>query len=152
MSRHAFVKWAQRSDKIYITVELPDAKDVKLKLEPEGKFSSSAIKDDALTRLSLNFLIKVNVEKVEQKWWSWLVKQERKPPVFLKVDWDKWADEGDENDGGSLNFDNMDFSLTIFSEAAKIKEAKVVKKPKKGMMQNLVHQLPRRLTLDCLGR
>ncbi|KAF2300876.1 hypothetical protein GH714_017972 [Hevea brasiliensis] len=121
MSRHAFVKWAQRSDKIYITVELPDAKDVKLKLEPEGKFSSSAIKDDALTRLSLNCLIKVNVEvddhdlleKVEQKWWSRLVKQETKPPVFLKVDWDKWADEDDENDGGSLNFDNMDFSLTM---------------------------------------
>lgn len=36
------MKWAQRSDKVYITVELPDAEDVKLKLEPQGKFFFSA--------------------------------------------------------------------------------------------------------------
>lgn len=37
-SRHPTVKWAQRSDEVLITVELPDAQNVKLKLEPEGKF------------------------------------------------------------------------------------------------------------------
>ncbi|GAB4855226.1 hypothetical protein Ancab_023851 [Ancistrocladus abbreviatus] len=37
----------QRSDKIFITVEIPNAKDVKLKLEPEGKFIFSATKDGA---------------------------------------------------------------------------------------------------------
>lgn len=36
------MKWAQRSDTIYITIDLPDAKDVNLKLEPEGKFFFSA--------------------------------------------------------------------------------------------------------------
>ncbi|KAL8155855.1 hypothetical protein AgCh_001053 [Apium graveolens] len=36
--RHPSVKWAHRSDVLFITVDLPDAKDVKLKLEPEGKF------------------------------------------------------------------------------------------------------------------
>lgn len=41
-SRHPTVKWAQRHDKVYITIELPDAKDVKFKLEPEGKFFFSA--------------------------------------------------------------------------------------------------------------
>jgi len=41
-SRHPSVKWAQRSDVLYLTVELPDAQDVKLKLEPEGKFHFSA--------------------------------------------------------------------------------------------------------------
>lgn len=41
-SRHPPVKWAQRFDELYITVELPDAQDVKLKLEPEGKFYFSA--------------------------------------------------------------------------------------------------------------
>lgn len=41
-SRHPSVKWAQRSDTLYITIDLPDAQDVKLKLEPEGKFLFSA--------------------------------------------------------------------------------------------------------------
>lgn len=41
-SRHPSVKWAQRSDVLFITIDLPDAKDVKLKLEPEGKFYFSA--------------------------------------------------------------------------------------------------------------
>lgn len=38
------------------------------------------------------------IQKAEKKWWSRLIKQQGKPPVFLKVDWDKWVDE-DEEDG-----------------------------------------------------
>lgn len=41
-SRHPTVKWAQRPDTLFITIDLPDAQDVKLKLEPEGKFFFSA--------------------------------------------------------------------------------------------------------------
>lgn len=36
------VLWAQRADKVYLTVALPDAKDVSVTCEPEGKFSFSA--------------------------------------------------------------------------------------------------------------
>lgn len=36
------MRWAQRSDVLFITIDLPDAQDVKLKLEPEGKFFFSA--------------------------------------------------------------------------------------------------------------
>lgn len=38
------------------------------------------------------------VKKAESKWWSRLIKQEGKTPVFLKVDWDKWVDEDEESD------------------------------------------------------
>lgn len=38
------------------------------------------------------------VKKAESKWWNRLIKQEGKPPVYLKVDWDKWVDE-DEDKG-----------------------------------------------------
>lgn len=37
------------------------------------------------------------VKKAEDKWWSRLVKQEGLRPVFLKVDWDKWVDEDEED-------------------------------------------------------
>lgn len=38
------------------------------------------------------------VKKAEKKWWSRLQKQEGRPPVFLKVDWDKWVDEDEEQE------------------------------------------------------
>lgn len=37
------------------------------------------------------------IKKAEKKWWSRILKQEGKPPAFLKVDWDRWADEEDED-------------------------------------------------------
>jgi cytosolic prostaglandin-E synthase len=39
------------------------------------------------------------IKKAESKWWLRLLKKEGKPPVFLKVDWDKWMDEEDEDIG-----------------------------------------------------
>ncbi|XP_049931607.1 co-chaperone protein p23-1-like [Nymphaea colorata] len=126
MSRHPSVKWAQRSDKVYITVELPDAKDVKHKLEAEGKFLFNATRDNVAYEVDLELFDKIDVEqskanvgvrsiiyviqKAEKKWWSRLVKQEGKPPAFLKVDWDKWVDEDDEKGGADMDFGDMDFS------------------------------------------
>ncbi|KAH8515744.1 hypothetical protein H0E87_004260 [Populus deltoides] len=113
-SRHPSVKWAQRSDNLFITVQLPDAQDVKLKIEPEGKFFFSATSgvDKIPYEVELDLLDKVIVEeskastgsrsiqyivkKAENKWWSRLIKQTGKPPVFLTVDWDKWIDEDEE--------------------------------------------------------
>ncbi|KAI4999227.1 hypothetical protein ZWY2020_060118, partial [Hordeum vulgare] len=41
-----------------------------------------------------------------------LLKKEVNPPVFLKVDWDKWQNEDDEDDGfghfGDMDFSNLD--------------------------------------------
>ena len=57
------MKWAQRSDKLSITIELPDAKDVKLKLEPEGKFFFSATSgvDNVPYELDMDLYDKVDV-------------------------------------------------------------------------------------------
>lgn len=58
------MKWAQRVNEVYITVLLPDAKDAKVNLEPEGvfTFSASAGVGDNLYELKLNLFDKVNVE------------------------------------------------------------------------------------------
>ncbi|XWS24887.1 hypothetical protein CRYUN_Cryun27aG0023600 [Craigia yunnanensis] len=134
MSRHPTVKWAQRSDVIFITIELPDAQDVKLKLEPEGKFFFSATSgmDKIPYEVDMDLHEKIDVheskasvgkrnicylvKKAENKWWSRLLKQEGKPPVFLKVDWDRWVDEDedDQDNKGKVapdtDFGNFDFS------------------------------------------
>ncbi|CAA3028144.1 Hypothetical predicted protein [Olea europaea subsp. europaea] len=130
MSRHPLIKWAQRSDKLFITVELPDAKNVKLNLEPEGKFFFSATSgaNNVPYEIDIDLYDKVDVneskasfmsrnicylvKKAESKWWSRLLKQEGKPPVFIKVDWDKWIDEDeqDEKPGTDMDFGDIDFS------------------------------------------
>ncbi|KAB5524647.1 hypothetical protein DKX38_022396 [Salix brachista] len=43
MSRHPEVLWAQKSDKVYLTIALPDAKDISVKCEGEGLFCFSAV-------------------------------------------------------------------------------------------------------------
>ncbi len=131
MSRHPSLKWAQRSDKVFITIDLPDAQDVKLKLEPEGKlfFSATSGADKIPYEVDLDLFNNVDVneskasvglrnvcylgKKAENKWWSRLLKQGGKPPVFLKVDWDKWVDEDEETDGkpgADMDFGDFDFS------------------------------------------
>ncbi|KAJ0024799.1 hypothetical protein Pint_07842 [Pistacia integerrima] len=135
VNRHPSVKWAQTSDKVFITIDLPDAQDVKLKLEPEGKFFFSATSGADKIPYEVDFDLFDNVDvneskasvglrnicylvkKAESKWWSRLVKQGGKPPVFLKVDWDKWVDEDEETDekkresaGADMDFGDFDFS------------------------------------------
>ncbi|CAA6669098.1 unnamed protein product [Spirodela intermedia] len=126
MCRHPEVKWAERVDKVFITILLPDAKAVKIHLEPEGAliFSANAGAENHLYELKLDLHDKVNVEeskinigvrnifcvveKVEKTWWSKLLRGDAKPPHYIKVDWDKWVDE--DEDAGDLDFGGMDFS------------------------------------------
>ena len=62
-SRHPITKWAQRSDRVFLMIELPDAKDVKLNLKPEGHFNFSAKgSDDLPYEFDLELFDAVNVE------------------------------------------------------------------------------------------
>nr|XP_010922358.1 uncharacterized protein OsI_027940 isoform X2 [Elaeis guineensis] len=110
MSRHPEVKWAQRVDKVYITVQLPDAKDVKVNLESDGifTFSATAGAEKNLYELKMDLYDKVNVE-VEKVWWKKLLRGDEKTPHYVKVDWDKWVDEDDDGPG-DFDLGGMDFS------------------------------------------
>ncbi|GKE28129.1 hypothetical protein Tco_1443513 [Tanacetum coccineum] len=122
VSRRPTLKWAQRAaDVIFITIDLPDAKDVKFKLKPEGKFYFSATigADNVPYEIDVNLHDKVDVndivyliKKEESKWWNRLLKQEGKTPAFVKVDWDKWVDEDeqDEKAAADIDFGDIDFS------------------------------------------
>ncbi|CAL9131307.1 unnamed protein product [Musa textilis] len=127
MSRHPEVKWAQRLDKVYITVQLPDARDVKVNLEPDGSFTFSATAGagNNTYELQMDLFDKVNkeaskinigvrsifcvVEKAERGWWKKLLRGDGKAPHYVKVDWDKWVDEDDDGPG-DLDLGGMDFS------------------------------------------
>ncbi|KAI3805921.1 hypothetical protein L1987_21809 [Smallanthus sonchifolius] len=126
MSRHPEVKWAQREDKVYITVVLADTKDAKVNLSPEGVFTFSAKAGQHEYELKLELFDKVNIEeskinigersifcileKAEAKWWNKLLSGDAKTPHYVKVDWDKWADEDDDAGPADLDMGGMDFS------------------------------------------
>ncbi|KAH7571666.1 hypothetical protein JRO89_XS04G0114000 [Xanthoceras sorbifolium] len=114
MSRHPEVLWAQRSDRVYLTVALPDAKDISVKSEPEGLFRFSAVgvhgetfdfnlefygkivpEQKCRTKAGLRNII-CSIQKEEKGWWKRLLKSEEKPAPYIKVDWNKWCDEDEE--------------------------------------------------------
>lgn len=37
------------------------------------------------------------VQKAESGWWKKLLRGEGKAPHYVKVDWDKWVDEDEDN-------------------------------------------------------
>ncbi|KMZ75333.1 Uncharacterized protein ZOSMA_116G00590 [Zostera marina] len=114
MTRHPEVLWAQRSHKIYLTIALPDAKDVVIKCDPEGVFSFSATRADGESfkfdlELYGGILLegsKINtglrniicsIKKENKVWWKRLLKSEGKPAPYIKVDWNKWCDESESD-------------------------------------------------------
>lgn len=113
-SRQPEVLWAQRSDKVYLTVALPDAKDISIKCEAEGLFSFSAmgaqgepfhftlelyghILPDACKTKAGSRNILCSIQKQHKGWWKRLLKTQQKPAPYIKVDWNHWCDEDDQD-------------------------------------------------------
>ncbi|KAI5566973.1 hypothetical protein POPTR_013G062600v4 [Populus trichocarpa] len=123
MSRHPEVLWAQRSDKVYLTIALPDARDISVKCEAEGLFSFSAVgvqgesfdfslelfgnvvPEGCKTKAGLRNII-CSIQKEEKGWWKRLLKSEEKPAPYIKVDWNKWCDEDDNESASDASDDN----------------------------------------------
>ncbi|KAM7500024.1 hypothetical protein LguiA_024438 [Lonicera macranthoides] len=128
-SRHPEVLWAQRSDKVYLTIALPDAHNVSVKCEPEGLFSFSAVgvqgetfdvslelygrivPEGCKTNVGLRNIL-CSIQKEEKGWWKRILKSEEKPAPFLKVDWNKWCDEDEEPTNSDLDSDDDDVAYT----------------------------------------
>lgn len=122
MSRQPEVLWAQRSEKVYLTISVPDAEDVVLKTEPQGILSFSAIAHGESFSFTLELFDSVlpegsktktkvgsrniicSIQKDKKCWWKRLLKSEEKHP-YIKVDWNKWHDEDEESEA-SVGSDN----------------------------------------------
>ncbi|KAG2373659.1 hypothetical protein C9374_011948 [Naegleria lovaniensis] len=121
------VLWAPRSDRIYVTVEVPDATDVKVALQDEGRLKVSANSHGDHYELDLELFaeistenskwkvsgrtIDLNIERKDQgEFWPRLTKSNQKNRQ-ISVDWTKWIDEEDDEEdqydwhasGGDVN-------------------------------------------------
>jgi prostaglandin-E synthase len=124
------VIWAQRRDKLFLTIDLQDVKDQTFKLDNSedgtygklsfsGKAGTDAI--DYVLELDLNGAIvaadsKVSItprhifiviEKVEEGHWERLTHGSQKGMTHIKCDWDKWADEDEEDEASAVDMGDM---------------------------------------------
>ena len=115
------LKWAQRKDMIFITIDLPDAKDPVIDLNPVGpvlKFDCTVKEQKYAFTLDLyqevineeskwnlkgrNILLNIVKKDKEAEYWPRLMKEKVKNP-HISVDWSRWIEEEDEDEPGMNN-------------------------------------------------
>eukprot|EP00002_Diphylleia_rotans_P001157 TRINITY_DN1063_c0_g1_i2.p2 TRINITY_DN1063_c0_g1~~TRINITY_DN1063_c0_g1_i2.p2 ORF type:complete len:142 (+),score=28.44 TRINITY_DN1063_c0_g1_i2:77-502(+) len=112
--------WAQRPDRVFITVQLADVQNPTVTYTEEGVFHFKGVcaKDGRTYEVTLPLFaaidvegsrhqatsrcIEVNLQRKESgEYWPRLTKEGGKYH-YIKVDWDKWCDEDEEVEEGGL--------------------------------------------------
>jgi HSP20 family molecular chaperone IbpA len=109
---HPRIKWCEREDKVYLTIELPDAKNVRVDIDARTfEFSAEdasgrkyaetlrlykPVKKDQSTYATTERQVFCALIKEDAEWWERLLASGEKKPANLHVDFDKWADEDDD--------------------------------------------------------
>jgi prostaglandin-E synthase len=129
--KHPTIAWAQRSQHIYLSVEVDDMKIESLTVDDDS-FKIKGTKGSDVYEADLQLFAKLVgserrqiatdrrvelvIPKAVPEWWPRLIKDKGKVP-WIKVDFDKWKDEDDEKEeedgggfGGMGGMEGMDFS------------------------------------------
>ncbi|GLE11607.1 hypothetical protein PINS_up024137 [Pythium insidiosum] len=116
------VKWAQRKDSIYVTVDLPDVKDEQVKLTNKS-LSFRGTSNKQQYEVELVFFKEVDVEDKQSIWaktdrnlhfhivkkdkeadfWPRLLEDKLLEKTNVHVDWSKYVDEDEEEDKGGFD-------------------------------------------------
>ncbi|CAD5210540.1 unnamed protein product [Bursaphelenchus okinawaensis] len=131
VTKHPIILWAQREDTILLTIEVMDLNVEVLdyndetqtftvkgrskagdQYEAELKFFGKLDWSER-NRIKTDRHVELIIHKKEPQWWPRLLESKDKVQ-WIKVDFNKWADEDDEDEAGgafdSSNFQNFDFS------------------------------------------
>lgn len=133
MTTKPSVKWAERDDCVYLTIELVGVKDAdaKVVLEDSGKLSfawkeygfdiqlfKEVISSESKWGSNGRFLV-FNIKKKESGYWNRLIPKEAGKPAWIGVDWNRWKDEDDDDEDADANpFANFDFMNSMNGGAA----------------------------------
>ncbi|VDM38990.1 unnamed protein product [Toxocara canis] len=118
---HPLVQWAQRESLIYLTIEVDKVEAINITpkdLHIKGKYAGAETEYEATVEFYAD--VKTDYRKIDNDrhlelvlnketsgWWPRLLKTQGKVP-WVKVDFNKWKDEDDEEDdldGGPGGFD-----------------------------------------------
>jgi prostaglandin-E synthase len=114
MSDHPNLKWAERKDKLFVTIELIEVKDAKIDIVNESRLTFSGTSEGKQYSLDIELFGEVNKE--ESKWtldarniflsikkktkgphWNFINKDKKKYNN-IKVDWALYVDEDEEEE------------------------------------------------------
>ena len=114
------IKWAERKDKIFLTIELNDVKDAKIDIVDERVLTFSGKVQDKTYELNIELF--EEVVKADSKWtldtrniflsikkktkgpyWSYLTKDKKKHN-FIHIDWNLYIDEDEEDTQNQSDF------------------------------------------------
>ncbi|CAI2380211.1 unnamed protein product [Moneuplotes crassus] len=119
------LKWAQRSDRLLVTIDLPGAKNTKIDLNPAGhlKFTGEvgpqkyAMEMDLYKEIILeeskwnlkgrNVILNIVKKDQEDEYWPRITKEKIKHP-HIKIDWAKWVDEEEQNEAPAADYGDFD--------------------------------------------
>lgn len=113
MSLHPEVRWAQRKDRVFITIELADIDKHQINLTPEGLLTFSAerhgkhyafetqlfdivtVEDSRWNTKGRNIILSIAKGRLDEPYWPRLTKDKAKN-AHIQADWSKWVDEDEE--------------------------------------------------------
>lgn len=114
------VLWAQRDDYVWLTVDVPNAEDLKIELSATGldfackadgkryifqlEFYKPIVKVES--KFLKHRLVDFALKKESSEEWSRLSKENKKLP-WVKVDWSKWEDSDAEDEPAGFDMSNM---------------------------------------------
>merc|ERR1712183_1159499 len=116
------LKWAQRKDKVMVTVDVPDIEKHDINLTEDGKPSLTAETTSQKFAFDLELIAEIDKEAsawnvkgrnilfnivkkdAEAEYWPRLTKEKTKN-ARIQTDWSKWVDEDEEGNKGMDGFD-----------------------------------------------
>ena len=135
------LKWAQRTERLFITIDLAGVTDTNIDLKPEGHLTftgkvkeqkyaidldlfKEVITEDSKWNLKgRNVILNIVKKDQEDEYWPRLTKEKIKHP-HIKVDWSKYIEQEDENAtnadlaGGDFDPDQMqDFGMQDYEDS-----------------------------------
>ena len=109
------LKWAQRKERVYATIDLQDVENHKIDLTPEGhlKFEGESHGNKYIVDFDLfaevdveeskwnvkgrNIMLNIVKKDQEAEYWPRITKEKVKNP-HIHIDWTRWVDEDDEGE------------------------------------------------------
>jgi cytosolic prostaglandin-E synthase len=114
------VLWAQRDDFVWLTVDVPNADDIRVDLTSESlkfgckadgkeysfemKFFKPIVKEES--KFLKHRLIDFALKKQDEEEWPRLISESKKL-AWIKVDWSKWQDSDAEDEAPGFDVSNM---------------------------------------------
>lgn len=107
------LKWAQRKDKVFITIDVPNCTNESIELTDDNQLKFKADSDGVTYAFDMNLFAEVDKEgsgwntkgrnvimtlakkDVDQEYWPRMMKEKVKN-ARIAIDWSKWVDEDDE--------------------------------------------------------